>query len=762
MASSKEEVNAWGSYNEVSRSARALPSSIRRQSTTSIRNQNESASWKGFGEHGSTSDLERSGGRRKSDPERGSERRSVFDFAMSDVGISQKMPKLDPEKGSDSHINQTEQTPVKEYNEPYELPRPSGVCLSEELKCAIREIFCVYFEGCHDAPEKEMKASMWARLQMLNGTMPWVTSYIERKIPFDPLQRSLLFIQRCFRGMSQVYFQNNPLSGMLIFAAMLIQSTRVAVYGLVGVVCGNASAYALGFNRDLLNSGLFGYNAFLVGLAIATFDNSSKHYGYSAGAFIWTIIMSTFSSVIFVSLGKLLVPYKSPPLTFPFNIATILFLIATSEMTRVNVGPVREPELPDYTDSGEDNGQLTAQMFFAGAVRGVGQVFLANNLVSGVLVLAGIAVCSRIGAVAALVGSALGGAFALATGVSSAGIKDGFYGFNSSLSLTSMFMFFVPSAGAGILGTLAALLTVVGQDALSGLLQPYGLPFTTLPFCFISLPFIILQGTTSIVISVPLATMTVPEDHLHRTNVLKDGYQFLRDAIHQEREKSKYGRKTSKALRRLSNNLSSEYSAETLWSKPLTSLRSVSERFCCGGTKKVDSHKEEAWVEHTAFDIFETLDQDNSGSIDLQQFKEALCASGLPEEEEEGLKFASIVFEMMATEQSDIDRQNFLSYALVSYTLLDIHQRISQFVDFVNSNNGECIGMCDLEMAQEYLGQEELTEQEKEKLTALSGYHGKEGTYFDVVELINFATVSYLKILVCEYRGISERTESTR
>jgi cephalosporin-C deacetylase-like acetyl esterase len=70
--------------------------------------------------------------------------------------------------------------------------------------------------------------------------------------------------------------------------------------------------------------------------------------------------------------------------------------------------------------------------------------------------------------------------------------------------------------------------------------------------------------------------------------------------------------------------------------------------------------------------------------------------------------------------------------------------------------------MCDLEMAQEYLGQEELTEQEKEKLTALSGYHGKEGTYFDVVELINFATVSYLKILVCEYRGISERTESTR
>lgn len=300
---------------------------------------------------------------------------------------------------------------------------------------------------------------------------------------------------------------------MLILAGMLVQSTRIAVYGIIAVICGNLSAYMLGFNRDLLNSGLFGYNAFLVGLAIATFDNSGNHSGYSASIFIWTVIISSFSCIIFVSMGKILAPYKSPPLTFPFNIATIMFLIATAEMKRVHVGPVREPALPDYSNT-EDNGQLTAQMFFAGMIRGIGQVYLADNLVSGVLVLAGIAVCSRIAAVAALVGSALGAAFAVVTGVSSAAIESGFYGFNSSLSMTSMFMFFVPSLGASILGTLAVLLTVVAQQALAGLLQPYGLPFMTLPFCVILLPFIILQGMTSIVISVPLATMTIPEDHL--------------------------------------------------------------------------------------------------------------------------------------------------------------------------------------------------------------------------------------------------------
>ena len=117
---------------------------------------------------------------------------------------------------------------------------------------------------------------------------------------------------------------------------------------------------------------------------------------------------------------------------------------------------------------------------------------------------------------------------------------------------------------------------------------------------------------------------------------------------------------------------------------------------------------------------------------------------------------------MAASQTTSIDRHNFLAYALVSHALLGIHRRISQFVDFVNVNGGECIGMCDLEMAQEYLGQEALTEQERNELIALNGKHGEEGTYFDVVELVNFATVAYLKILVSEYRGNSERTESTR
>lgn len=37
----------------------------------------------------------------------------------------------------------------------------------------------------------------------------------------------------------QVYFQNNPLSGLLILIGMFVQSTRVAVHGIIAVVAGN-------------------------------------------------------------------------------------------------------------------------------------------------------------------------------------------------------------------------------------------------------------------------------------------------------------------------------------------------------------------------------------------------------------------------------------------------------------------------------------------------------------------------------------------
>lgn len=66
----------------------------------------------------------------------------------------------------------------------------------------------------------------------------------------------------------------------------------------------------------------------------------------------------------------------------PFNISTLVFLLATGTMHHVDMTSVREPALPSY-EVMDELGELTARAFFAGTLRGIGQVYLANNMVSG-------------------------------------------------------------------------------------------------------------------------------------------------------------------------------------------------------------------------------------------------------------------------------------------------------------------------------------------------------------------------------------------
>lgn len=69
-------------------------------------------------------------------------------------------------------------------------------------------------------------------------------------------------------------------------------------------------------------------------------------------------------------------------------------------------------------------------------ILGVGQVYLANDIVAGVLVLVGIMFCSRISALAAFFGSAIGAGVAALVGCNRDAIEGGMYGFNPSLTLT--------------------------------------------------------------------------------------------------------------------------------------------------------------------------------------------------------------------------------------------------------------------------------------------------------------------------------------
>jgi urea transporter len=754
-----EQVNAWGSYDKTAKEARTLDrgSSEVTSYPTELRQRRRSS--RGSNELGDSSRHNR-------------RRHSLYDSHRNLLNLSRHRVEMPLRLSSSCHpavslarlSSSRHGTRLSDLPSPQESPAGPGFfetlvtekkyvgipenlppnerheCafddLDDETLDAIRDTFPIFFED--SMMEKKKKPfGIKSIFAAANATMPW---------QYDSLKYDFLkFIGICLRGIGQVYFQNNPLTGLLILIGMFVQSSRIAVHGIIALVCGTSVALLLGFDSGLARSGLFGYNSFLVGLAIATFHSSQEHTGYDASILISTVVFSSLSSVIFVMLGKLLVPYKSPPLTLPFNVATMIFIAASANMNRVDFNPVRTPALPDYESPPFDG--ITVQAFFAGAIRGVGQVFLADNIVSGVLVLLGIAICSRISAIAAFLGSALGAATALAVGVPGSAVEMGMFGFNASLTVTAMFMFYTPSMGGGVLAVMAGVATVLTQQASATMLEPFGLPFMTLPFCLVGLPFIIIQGTTSIVIAVPLSSMTTPEDHFRTVKMLEDGFAFLKECLDSDSSGGRgmtraRSRKMIKSLSRLDSVLSGfdQDDMENVTAK---------KGFC------FQTKKDPQAIAASA--LFKKLDQKGFGAIHIKDTMKALQEAGLVDSE--GLHFARLVLDLMGIDESmTIDDHEFVAFAVVGTSVDTIRHQLFKFFAFVDEDGNGSVDFDEINHALDYLGQPTLTDEECDTLLELTKTEGEE---IDVSELLNVVSVAKITALTDAFHSGTRHAENT-
>lgn len=730
-----EEINAWGAYESgTTQNARSLGNTVRRRRGNSV----------------GVAPVDQPQGQQ---PQKSSH--AVF-FGTDDIISTLKT------NAAAQAAEEAEGTTKKE--EPQRSEEWS------KLSDLAHEIFQVYFSSDNDsktdadlAKLKQVKKGIHTKI---NGTMPYLTGYLKKMPLPGVILETLLFTEASFRGIAQVYFQNNPLSGLLILAGMFVQSTRVAVHGIVAIVAGNLAGVLMGFDKSFLSCGLFGYNSFLVGLALATFYSPEKHEGYYWPVLIGTVIFAYFSSVLFVMLGKILSPYKTPPFTLPFNIATIFFLLAMGGMHNVDMAPVRQPQLPSYDV--EPVSALTAKAFFAGSIRGVGQVFLANDLVASLLVLAGIMVCSRISAIAALIGSAVGAGVAALVGCSRDAIENGMYGFNSSLTLTAMLMFYVPSIGSLTIGIIASMITVFIQLALAIALEPCGLPYMTLPFCIAALAYIVIQGTTSNVISVPLSSMTTPEDHLKRVMRLSNGFDLLYGAIQSSSYKG--GRKklaprsfvSTKMMTSLNEYddavhgdtkkegffslLCQCFKKDTHEGKDMNMRSSFRMSFAMRNPNYGDEEKN-AYAK-----LFRAIDTENEYEISKEKFKEFLRSVGLSDET--GLDFACEAFQLLDLDKSgDIDEDEFIAFCQISKHMPEIQRMIVKFFDFADINGDGSIEISELDCARSYLGLPPLSDADHDSLLALCN----EDDELEFAFIVNFVTIFKLKTMIKEYQAKREK-----
>ena len=138
----------------------------------------------------------------------------------------------------------------------------------------------------------------------------------------------LRFVDLNLRGIGQVMFQDNPLSGLLFFIAIAWGSfaagmPQVAIGGLVALVAGTLTAQWLRVDASGLAAGLYGYNAYLVGLAFGTF------LGVSPLWWVYVVLAGAVSVPVTLAIANVFKSWGVAALTAPFVLTTWLFLLAT-------------------------------------------------------------------------------------------------------------------------------------------------------------------------------------------------------------------------------------------------------------------------------------------------------------------------------------------------------------------------------------------------------------------------------------------------
>ncbi len=258
-------------------------------------------------------------------------------------------------------------------------------------------------------------------------------------------------IRSVLRGVGQVFFQENALTGACFIVGIALSSPLMAAGAIVGAVIGTATAWALKFDKAELAAGIFGFNSALVGIAIFFF--------FQPGALsIGLLIAGCALAAPVTWLMRRYVPF--PTYTTPFIVTTWALYFLGLALSAAQVEP---------------GGPPAASGFMAAVAHGIGQVMFQASVWTALLFLIGIAISNWQHALWVVVASGLGmlvGIYHHDSADEVAGL--GIYGYNATLAAVALFLW-RRSLIAPVLGILISV-------PLTELMPLLGLPALTAPF----------------------------------------------------------------------------------------------------------------------------------------------------------------------------------------------------------------------------------------------------------------------------------------
>ena len=124
-----------------------------------------------------------------------------------------------------------------------------------------------------------------------------------------------------FRGVGEVMFEDNLLTGVIFLIAILVNSRISALFAVLGSAVALVTALVLGGDGFTMFHGLYGFNAVLCAIALG-----GLFFVLTWKSAIYALLAAMFSVVAFAGIAVLLALIGMPALTALFVLTTWLFL----------------------------------------------------------------------------------------------------------------------------------------------------------------------------------------------------------------------------------------------------------------------------------------------------------------------------------------------------------------------------------------------------------------------------------------------------
>jgi len=266
-------------------------------------------------------------------------------------------------------------------------------------------------------------------------------------------------------GPSQIYFQQNVITGILVLAAFFIADWRMGVLALIGAVGGMLGGVLVRYPASSVAAGMQSFCGTLVGAAVFAALGGEHWWSYVL-AFVGGVATGPVTWLVDALFSRTaLKKYSLPYTTAPFVIVATIIALSTLRLA------VDSPasDLPDEP--------LPA--FLLSLLTNVSQVVLVDSPIGGALILVGLFIASWKVGVAAVLGSFVGSVTAVAMGESWSEIANGLANYSGVLTAIALAVTFLKSSTASWLYSLP---WIVVTAVVTLLMHRLGLETYTWPY----------------------------------------------------------------------------------------------------------------------------------------------------------------------------------------------------------------------------------------------------------------------------------------